>query len=233
MKILITGVSSGLGYALAKFALDAGHEVWGLSRRKPEGLSGNFHFIQGDLEKLDKIGDSLSVLSGVKNLDYVILNAGILGPVDDVKKSSMEGLKLVMDINLWSNKIIIDYLTDIAEINQVIGISSGASVSGARGWSGYGISKAAFNMMIKLYASEMPGIHFTALAPGLVQTAMQDIISEHKEPEKFPTIQRLQKARGTADMPQPEEVAARIWDILPKLKSLESGSYADIRKLEI
>jgi len=38
MKIFISGVSSGLGYGLAKVYLAMGEEVYGCSRREPKDL---------------------------------------------------------------------------------------------------------------------------------------------------------------------------------------------------
>lgn len=36
MRILITGASHGLGYKLAQHFLDSEHQVWGISRSKPD-----------------------------------------------------------------------------------------------------------------------------------------------------------------------------------------------------
>ena len=50
MKIFISGVSSGLGYGLAKVYLAMGHEVYGCSRRKPKDLvDQGLHFAAIDL----------------------------------------------------------------------------------------------------------------------------------------------------------------------------------------
>ena len=50
MKIFISGVSSGLGYGLAKVYLAMGHAVYGCSRRKPEDLvDQGLHFAAIDL----------------------------------------------------------------------------------------------------------------------------------------------------------------------------------------
>jgi len=236
MNLLITGISSGLGHSLAKQALAKDWRVYGLSRKSAEDLEKNenlkFRNIDiGDLENLEK---ELEILvSGLKELDLVILNAGILGEIQDLKDSVLPELKHIMDVNLWANKIIIDTLrTRIGNIKQIVAISSGASVSGQRGWSGYGISKAALNMMMSLYAAEEPGIHFSSLAPGLVQTAMQDIISAHAEPDRFPVVKRLQGAKNTPDMPGPDVVADRIWRAIPLLLQQPSGIFLDIRKME-
>lgn len=166
-------------------------------------------------------------------IDLIVLNAGILGEIKDMVDTSLEDIQKVMNINLWANKAILDYLlNNHYEITQVIAISSGASVSGNRGWNAYGISKAALNMMIKLYAAENPGIHFTSLAPGLIDTQMQDYIYEIPDEKKFTTVKRLREARGTDDMPDPQKAAERITPVFEQLLNYDSGSFIDIRKME-
>lgn len=234
-RILITGISSGLGHALARTYLEHNWKVYGVSRNYPDGLQGNpnLYFQALDLADLRYIPSALaSLLSHAKKLDLVILNAGVLTPIGDMKDSRMEDLHYGMDVNVWANKVILDTLfqRDV-EVNQVVAISSGASVSGMRGWNGYAISKAALNMMIQLYAHEQPHTHFTSLAPGVVDTPMQDYISSIPDAERFPTIARLQRMKGTAEMPSPEGAAHRLAQLFPRLQSLPSGSYTDARKM--
>ncbi len=231
----ITGVSSGLGHALARKALEDGHTVYGISRRHSEDLQQfpSFHFHHCDISRLNRITLPLmEFLSDAQKFDLVILNAGVLGAVRDMRESDIESLRAVMDVNVWANKVILDTLLAMhVKIDQVIAVSSGAAVSGARGWGGYGISKAALNMLIKLYAAEVPSVHFTALAPGLIRTAMQEYINTVPDPMVYPVVQRLRDARGTESMPEPEKAAELFFKAAEKCRLLESGSYADIRNL--
>ena len=72
------------------------------------------------------------------------------------------------------------------------GVSSGIGLALAKayldegGWNGYALSKAALNMMMKLYAAERPGTDFSALAPGLVDTAMQEAMRQQPADPLFP-----------------------------------------------
>jgi NAD(P)-dependent dehydrogenase (short-subunit alcohol dehydrogenase family) len=116
-------------------------------------------------------------------------------------------------------------------VDQVVAVSSGAAVSGARGWNAYSLSKAALNMMMKLYAAERPLTHFSALAPGLVDTDMQKAMRALPADARFPTVDRLKKAAGTADMPDPATAALRVMEAVPRLRALKSGEFQDIRAL--
>lgn len=235
MKILITGTSSGVGYGLARYYLEKGHEVYGISRSgnvELERFSG-FRFLSQDLVEYDEIAGSLSgFLDGVPALDLVILNAGVVSKINDMKDTSLEEIRRVMDINVWSNKVLLDALfAAVPEIGQVVAISSGAAVSGARGWNAYSLSKATLNMLIDLYAKEQPGTHFTALAPGIIDTGMQDYIYTIEEEEKFPVVQKLKSMKGTDKMPSPEKAAPGIADAISRLRNFDSGSFRDVRDL--
>ncbi len=231
--VLITGVSSGLGLGLAKFYLEQGVSVYAINRSLPDALKDdkNFHFISCNLSDETQVKISLkSLLSGVEQLELVVLNAGILKQLNDLRDTSLEDIREVMEINTWANKSIIDALDSLpTEIKQIVAISSGAAVSGNRGWNAYGLSKAALNMLIKLYAEELPDIHFSALAPGLVDTVMQDYICGLENGGQFNVVDRLKSCRGTELMPTPEELAPKLDIGFQKVLSLPSGDFTDIR----
>ena len=233
-RILITGVSSGLGHGLAKCYLAMGAEVYGCSRRSPDDLlEQGLNFCALDLSQQGESEQKFRTwIEEVESFDVVILNAGVLGKIKDMQECSMAELKATMEVNVWSNKWILDAcLGGGRTIQQVIGISSGASLSGSRGWNGYSLSKAALNMLIKLYAGECPSTHFTSFAPGLVDTAMQDYMTSLPEDPRYTPIEILKAAKGTEAMPSGYECAQKLIHAFPRLLENESGGYADIRKL--
>ena len=233
-RILITGVSSGLGHGLAKCYLAMGADVYGCSRRSPDDLlEQGLNFCALDLSQQAESEPKFRAwIEDVESFDVVILNAGVLGKIKDMQDCSMAELKATMEVNVWSNKWILDAcLGGSRTIQQVIGISSGASLSGSRGWNGYSLSKAALNMLIKLYAGECPSTHFTSFAPGLVDTAMQDYMTSLPEDPRYAPIEILKAAKGTDAMPSGYECAQKLIHTFPRLLENESGGYADIRKL--
>jgi NAD(P)-dependent dehydrogenase (short-subunit alcohol dehydrogenase family) len=234
MKIFISGVSSGLGYGLAKVYLEMGDVVYGCSRREPKDLvEQGLHFAGIDLnDSVKGKRDFCKLINDVLHFDLVILNAGKLGQIRDMKETSLEDLRETMEINVWSNKWLLDCLfADERSIEQVVAISSGASQSGSRGWNGYSLSKSALNMLIKLYAGERSETHFTSLAPGLIDTAMQNYLTSLPQDPRYKPLDILKAAKGTEIMPDGETCARRLIEVFPKLLQVESGCYADIRKL--
>lgn len=229
--IFITGNSNGLGLGLSRYYLQQGDEVYGLSRSQCPIQDNQLHQQQCDLHDFTAITEVLSILLP-KRLDLVILNAGILGKIQDLHDSSLQDIREVMDINLWANKIIIDYLiNNQLAVDQLILVSSGASVNGNRGWGAYSISKAALNMMAKLYAHEMPQTHITAYAPGLIHTRMQDYLCHDVDTEKFPSITSLVNAYQTENMPGIDVAAEKIAQSFSRCLDQPSGSFIDIRQL--
>ncbi len=234
--LFITGVSSGLGQALAEGYLSRGWTVYGLSRRIPEDLIRHdaFHHDSLDLRDHDKTPRVIAEsLRGVDRLNLAILNAGTISRIEDLANVGLDELKDVMDVNVWANKTLIDALYSvIGSVDQIVTISSGASVNGYRGWSGYSVSKAALNMLTMLYARERPNTHFCALAPGVIDTPIQEDIRKLPHDPRFPAIERIRRTRGTPDMLSPEEGAERVIAAIERLPEVvESGEYADVRKL--
>lgn len=233
--ILVTGVSRGLGHGLALAGLQRGDTVLGLGRNSAADLEvrSGFHFACCDVADHGQCATALETLLGDRDrIDCVILNAGILGPIADMRDQSVDTMRKVMDVNLWANKTLLDLLLGRGLlISQVVAISSGAAVNGNRGWGGYSLSKAALNMLVKLYAAERPDIHFSALAPGLVDTGMQDQIRALPDDVPFPSVAKLKQAGGTDAMPDPATAGRRVMAAVDRLPALiESGAFADIRK---
>ncbi len=229
--IFITGNSKGLGLGLSRHYLDKGDTIYSLSRSKCPLKHDNLHHTLADLSQLDSIEPTLQVLLP-GSLDLVILNAGVLGKINDLADTSMSEIHSLMDINVWSNKLIIDYfIKQQIKVKQLIIISSGASVNGNRGWGAYSISKAAVNMMAKLYVDEMPDTHITAYAPGLIHTDMQEYLCKQVDTHKFPSIANLTKAYQTEYMPDIDTAAKLISASFEKCLQFDSGSFIDIRQL--
>ena len=235
-RVFITGVSSGIGVGLAAHYLEQGWEVLGCSRREPVAFAdqARFQFVSCDLSRFSSIPGALEKLfDEVTHCDLVVLNAGILSRFGDMQSVSIAESQQVMDVNLWANKAILDWLLGSAiTCPRIVTISSGAAVNGNRGWNAYSISKAALNMLTLLYAQEAPETHFTAIAPGLVDTAMQEVLCNLPADERFPTLDSLRSRKDTAEMPNPEQLAPRLAQVISELpEHVESGEFIDIRKL--
>ncbi|HYQ56958.1 MAG TPA: SDR family NAD(P)-dependent oxidoreductase [Draconibacterium sp.] len=235
MNILITGTSSGLGFGLAKHYLTRGHKVFGISRSHNNGLDAfsNFVFLSQDLSHFEELKPKVAAfLANEKKIDLVILNAGILNQIKDLYHTTLDEIESVMNINVWANKVLIDLLfRRLEEIPQIVAVSSGASVSGARGWNAYSLSKATLNMLVNLYAKEFTATHFCALAPGLIDSQMQEYIFNLSDTEAFPTIEKLKEVKATRQMPSVDEAVHTVSKAIERARDFESGSFLDVRTM--
>ena len=231
-NILITGGNRGLGFGLCQAALSANMHIHNVSRNPPPIGHPHLHHYTCDLSQLHNIEPAIITLFKQQiSFDLLVLNAGILGDFGDLSSTSIDQAKTVMDINLWSNKILLDLLIK-HRINpaQVVFISSGAAVSGNRGWNSYALSKAALNMLCQQYAYEFPNSHFCAIAPGIIDTDMQTQLCDGVSlGDDFPAIAKLRAARYTSAMPTPNNAGAALLNIIPTLRHYPSGSFHDIR----
>lgn len=232
-SIFITGNSSGLGRGLSAAFLKRGCRVYGCSRRGCTDLEGDLKDIPCDLADFAGIPATMERLLGeASGLDLVVLNAGILGEIKAMTETTMEEIEHIMRVNVWSNKVLLDWLlTWDRPITQIILISSGAAVLGNKGWGGYALSKATLNMLTRLYSHEFPDTHISALAPGLIDTPMMDYLCVEPDPVLYPALSRIRNARGTAVMASPDVAAERIISVLKEIREFPSGSFVDIRQI--
>ncbi len=236
LNVLITGVGSGLGRALALEYLNRGYKVFALSRSCPEDLKNRegFRFIRCDLRVLEEV--ALKTLKVVDETDghlpWVILNAGILRRLEDMRNTPLWEIEEVMRVNVWANKPLLDTLLDslnegkLKEVGQIIAISSGAAVNCNRGWNAYSLSKATLNCFVKLYSREFEKTHLTALAPGLILTSMLEKLLKEGDEKRFPSLKRLKASPKHT----PESAAKMLLEIFASLNRFPSGEFVDVRK---
>lgn len=229
-NILITGISSGLGEALAQAYLEKGDAVYAIGKTISGKLDHypHFFFFPYDLSETFIIQSTLKEFLQNRSFDLVILNAGVLGDIETLFQTDLMAAKEVMEINVWANKELIDLLSKESYVKQVIGISSGAAINGSKGWGAYSLSKAALNMLLNVYAKELPDIHFTALAPGIIRTPMVEHIMEEVDDSVFPSAKRLKEG----PIQTPREAAENLIAVFPQLLTHESGSFVDVRTMD-
>jgi benzil reductase ((S)-benzoin forming) len=111
-------------------------------------------------------------------------------------------------------------------------LSSGAASRVYEGWSAYCAGKAAVEHWVRTVAAEQvtrgSGCRVIAVAPGVVQTAMQDQIRATPERD-FPSVERFRGLHDAGELRSPETVARELWGLLER--DLENGAVIDLRDL--
>ena len=170
--VLVTGVSSGIGLAQARFFLEKGYQVYGVDQGEDPLLEGDFHFLQRDLTlDLDPIFD------WCPQVDVLCNTAGVLDDYKPLLEQTAQEIQEIFEINYMTPvELTRYYLTQMLENKKgtIINMCSIASNLAGGGGHAYTSSKhalAGFTKQLALDYAEA-GIQIFGIAPGAVKTAM-------------------------------------------------------------
>lgn len=219
--ILITGVSSGIGKAIAEFYLAKGEIVVGFGRRNSIDHA-NYKFEQLDLSELDQIELlDFSFLREATSL-VVINNAGTLGEIGRISSLPIDTIENVLKINTLAPIAFTNKVLSIWPKNQlikVVNISSGAAQRPIPAWASYCSSKAALDMYSKtLLLEELEigrNIEVYSIAPGVVDTAMQNEIRSSSV-STFSSVQSFIELKENNQLKSPGDVAKELYNYISK-----------------
>jgi benzil reductase ((S)-benzoin forming) len=218
---LITGASQGLGRALAEAILERPDtQVLGISRHatiehpryqhQPLDLS--------DIEAVEhNLGKIFPPRPDAQSLT-LINNAGTLGAIGYVGELPNEHFQFVFDLNVVApamlmNTFLRTYADQTDVPRTVLNISSGAAQRPVDGWAAYCASKAALNALSETAQKEQDlrgtGVRVWALAPGVVDTAMQAHIRT-AEAGQFSEAAKFAKYQTEGQLQMPAAVAERM-----------------------
>lgn len=171
MRFFITGISRGLGRALAEQCSLRGHEVWGVSRSENPGLPGGIHYRKCDISYNEDVIEAFSeiIVSGYIP-DVVILNAASLEN-DFHDGLDFDVFKKTFEVNLLGNArwvgLLLPYLS--GKKCFFVNISSLASFRAmVRHKVAYPASKSAMDMVFEglRLQCEKPGVKFVTVNIG-------------------------------------------------------------------
>ena len=187
-KILITGATGGIGYALVKkfVSLKGTIIATGTKTEKLDSLKKEFpniSVIKFDISDHSKIGEFIeSASSQLTGLDVLVNNAGI--NMDNLSlRMKDEEWKKVIDVNLGSTFFLCKNAIKKMLKNKygrIINITSVVGHTGNLGQSNYAASKAGIIGMSKSLAIEYAkkNITINCVSPGFIQSKMTDNIIE-------------------------------------------------------
>jgi NAD(P)-dependent dehydrogenase (short-subunit alcohol dehydrogenase family) len=176
----ITGVSTGLGRAIAQAALDAGDTVVG-TVRKPEAVAEFEALGERAIGMVLDVTDAAAVTAVVDaaeersgGLDYVVNNAG-LGYTGAVEETPIADAKALFEVNVWGALAVIQAALPHLRARRSGHIVNIGSISGMACWNGtaiYGATKFALDCIGRTLAQEVNplGIQVTNVAPGGMRT---------------------------------------------------------------
>ena len=201
---VVTGASSGIGFAVVARLLDEGWRVTGISRRPPpptaEGVANTrFTWLPVDLNDLDAL--SLALVAVDHDVDAIIHAAGIqrtamLGGLNPADAAAM------WQVNVAAASHLVNTLSErLVSGGRVVLIGS-RTMAGVAGKSHYAATKAALVGLSRSWAMELlpRGITVNVVAPGPTDTPMLNDPTRAGTPPKVPPLGRLIRPQEVAGL---------------------------------
>jgi benzil reductase ((S)-benzoin forming) len=218
---IVTGVSRGLGEAIAAALLARGYRVLGIGRGRATRLAGaNYEFVDCDLaapeQAREKLAGPFAALAARRpECVCLVNNAATAGPVGIVGALSPAEIVQSVAVNLTAPIVLADLFcnvfSDVAMDRRVINVSSGAAVSTIPGAALYCVAKAGLEMLTRCLAAEERGVHFRAVTvrPGVIDTGMQ-VFMRGQPRDRLPVVEMFEGFHKGGQLVPP----ARTADVL-------------------
>ena len=186
MTIIITGSSSGIGFALAEYFGKKGHQVFGLSRTLNN--SPFFKSISTDVTKKESIDFAISeILKENSIIDLLINNAGMgmVGPVED---TTQENILKLFSLNLSGSVMLMSAVLPNMrnqKRGKIINISSIGSEMGLPFRGFYSASKSALDKVTEAIRYEVSpwnidvcSLHLGDIKTNIAENRLKTKVSE-------------------------------------------------------
>ncbi|EEF34556.1 NADPH-dependent pterin aldehyde reductase isoform X2 [Ricinus communis] len=186
-KVMITGVSKGLGRALALELAKRGHTVIGCSRAQdklnslqselPSDHNNHHLLLNADVSSNSSVEELAKAIMEKKGVpDIIVNNAGTINKNNKIWEVPVEEFDTVIDTNVKGIANVLRHFIPLMLPNKqgiIVNMSSGWGRSGAALVAPYCASKWAVEGMSRSVAKELPdGMAVVALNPGVIHTEM-------------------------------------------------------------
>ncbi|MCW5550274.1 MAG: SDR family oxidoreductase [Opitutaceae bacterium] len=218
MKIVITGVTRGLGRALADYYIKAGHTVIGCGRsgdaifdlRMTHGAPHDFSVVDVALDNKVALW-AAKVLEAGSPPDLLINNAAVMNRLAPLWEQDDREFTKLVDANIRGVANVIRHFVPAmvaAKKGVIVNFSSGWGRSVSPEVAPYCMSKWAIEGLTKALAEELPkGMAAVPLNPGVIDTDML----------------RACWAEGAANHPKAEAWAETAAPFILKLGAKDNG----------
>ncbi len=190
---LITGASRGLGAAVAtRFAQEGAQLI--LVARSAADLEAVDTEVQRygppallvpfDVSDLPRIDDlALSLRERFDHLDILVGNAALLGGLTPMTHLKAQAWHQMMTTNLHANWHLLKAFEPLllrASAARLLFVTHEVATHPTAYWGAYGVSKAALEMMAKIYAAEikLTSMRVNLIDPGSLQTERGEDVTE-------------------------------------------------------
>jgi NAD(P)-dependent dehydrogenase (short-subunit alcohol dehydrogenase family) len=177
---LVTGGSSGIGFAIARMLRDDDYSVTIAARNRERleraAVELDAHAVVGDVSKEDDCHQIVKEHSARFDRLDVLVNSAGLGIGARIEDMETKHWNLQLDVNLRGAFLVTRFALPLLKQSRgvVVNISSIAGTIAAPGLAAYGAAKAGLISLTRSLNAEHgeDGIRATAICPGFVDTPM-------------------------------------------------------------
>jgi NAD(P)-dependent dehydrogenase (short-subunit alcohol dehydrogenase family) len=242
--VVVTGVSTGIGWGITKVLVSKGFRVFGSVRKQLDADRLQREFGDGFVALVMDITDSAAVHQAAqkvasvisdRNLVGLVNNAGIVvsGPLLYLRPSEY---RRQLEVNVVSPLVVIQAFAPLlgtdknrqGPAGRIVNISSSIAKVAIPFLGAYGSSKSGLEGMSDALRRELMlfGIDVVIIEPGTVNTAMYDKgekedLSEFKHTEYWEALQNFQKgivAEARTNGLSPERLGEAVYGALTTAK---------------
>jgi NAD(P)-dependent dehydrogenase (short-subunit alcohol dehydrogenase family) len=227
----VTGAARGLGYEIARHALEAGACVVATARSLSQaeaafaapGSSGRLLPVALDVtDERQAVAAAGAAIARFGSIDVLVNNAGrgLLGAVEEASAAEVEAVFATNVFGLLNvTRAVLPHMR-AAHSGQVVNISSMGGFAQVAGWGVYGATKFAVEGLSEAMQAELAplGITVTIVEPGSFRTSFLDGSSLHTTAKELPdyaaTAGRVRQAAAAGNGGQvndPAKGAAAIY----------------------
>ena len=233
--VIVTGVSRGLGAALARALVERGATVLGVGRSSVPGLEGErYRFAACDLADVAGIdaavGPALTALAALTPKAVCLVNnAATTEPIGPTATHDSAAVARSLAVNLAAPAalcgLFLRAFADPTVERRIVNVSSGAARTAIAGAGLYCEAKAGLEMLTRVIAGEVHDARFAAvsLRPGVIDTDMQVAMRTATEAE-VPGVAMFRAFHADRRLVSPETAATKIADHIVLARKLANGA---------
>ncbi len=218
MLFIVTGASSGIGFAVANSLAIRNNNVIAVARSIDEHkeLKSSYG------ERVQLVPADLSTEPGRHS---VVEKANDIGKVDGIVHAAGSSILPADYQNLNSDEMIADFnihvtapiainnaLADVLSGGRILYIDSYSASNLRIGWSGYSIVKAAAQMAARSAAEEITNSTVIRVFPGAVRTPLVEKVLSTQQ--RSPTSEMFKAMESNGTITEPDAIGEFIADIL-------------------